>query len=413
MIKYKNYIWVAGLALVAGCGTNAKTNQTEESVLVIEIKNPLASTRNETLIVSEEKLFSEPLAPQSVLVLEHEGELIDKDGDGQADQLVVHMDLPAQSTLSINWPGDVKLGQNLEKKVQAEISPKIGGEWQDRKYVGGDFQNVDFLRVPAPHTDHSYYIRYEGPGIENELIGYRFYLDWRNAMDIFGKKVDTLVLQSVGLDGFDSYHEEETWGLDILKAGKSLGIGSIGQYIDGKVEHFEETDSVTCQIKANNKLSAVIETSYHGWKTSDKKCSVVSNLSIVTGDRSLKHDLTFSEPIKGFCTGIVKHDSASSFASLVGSSGWAYLATYGQQSLAEDNLGMAIFYNTKDVDEVMDSAYDHLIVFKPAEEVSYYLLGAWEQEKNGIKTLEEFQKYLNAKLDELNSPIEISVKQSS
>lgn len=412
MIKYNNYLWVAGLALVAGCGTNAKDNPVKESALVIEIKNSLASTRNETLIISDKQLFAEPMKAQSVKVLGHEGELIDTDQDGAADQLVVNVDLPAQSTLAINWPADLKLGQPLDKKVQAEISPKVGGEWQDRKYIGGDFQNVDFLRVPEPHTDHSYYIRYEGPGIENEMIGYRFYLDWRNAMDIFGKKVDTLVLQSVGLDGFDSYHENEPWGMDILKAGKSLGIGSIGQYIDGKVEHFKETDSVTCTIKANNKLSATIETSYYGWKTSEKKCSVTSNLSIATGDRSLKHDLTFSEPIEGFCTGIVKHDSASSFASLVGSSGWAYVATYGKQSLADDNLGMAIFYNTQDVDEVLDSSFDHLIVFKPAAQVSYYLLGAWEQEKNGIKSLEEFQKYLNAKLDELNKPIEVMVKQS-
>ncbi|WP_456458617.1 DUF4861 family protein [Reichenbachiella sp.] len=412
MIINKSYLWVAGLALSVGCSTNAKDNVAEEGTLTIEIKNPLAYTRNETLVLADDELFTDPLKPQGVTLLGHAGELIDSDQDGQADQLVVNVDLQAQSTLSINWPNDLKLGQQLDKKVQAEISPKVGGEWQNRKYVGGDFQNVDFLRVPAPHTDHSYYIRYEGPGIENELIGYRFYLDWRNAMDIFGKKVDTLVLQSVGLDGFDSYHEEEPWGLDILKAGKSLGIGSIGQYINGKVEHFKQTDSVTCAIKANNKLSATIETSYYGWQTSDKKSSIVSNLSIVSGDRSLQHTIAFDQPIADFCTGIVKHDAASSFASLVGSSGWAYIATYGKQSLADDKLGMAIFYNTKDVKEVVDSSFDHLIVFKPSEEVSYHLLGAWEQEKNGIKSLEEFQKYLNAKLDALNHPVEISVKQS-
>lgn len=409
MIKYNNYLWVAGLALVAGCGSNAQTNQTTESALTIKIENPLAANRAETVKLTDNRLFTEPLAPQAIKLLEYDGELIDTDQDGQADQLVAQVALAAQSALTFNWPNDLKLGQTLTKKVQAEISPKVGGEWVDRKYVGGDFQNVDFVRVPDPHTDHSYYIRYEGPGIENDLVAYRYYLDWRNAMDIFGKKVDTLVLQGIGLDGFDSYHESAPWGMDILKAGRSLGIGSIGQYIDGKVEHFQQTDSVTCRIKENNNLTASIETSYFGWKTSDKTANLISNLSTVAGDRALNHTITFEDPIEDFCTGIVKHDAATSFASLVGSSGWAYIATYGQQSLADDNLGMAIFYNTKDVDEVMDSDYDHLIVFKPAKQVSYYLLGAWEQERSGVGSLEEFQKYLNTKLDELNNPIQITV----
>jgi len=67
----------------------------------------------------------------------------------------------------------------------AEISIKEGGEWQGREYEGGEFKNVDTLTVPENHTDHSWFIRYEGPGWENKQVGYRLYLDWRNAIDIF------------------------------------------------------------------------------------------------------------------------------------------------------------------------------------------------------------------------------------
>ena len=83
-------------------------------------------------------------------------------------------------------------------KTYAEISIKEGGEWNGRKYVGGDsFKNVQELQVPKNHTDHSFFIRYEGPGWENNQVGYRLYLDWRNAIDIYGKKVDSLVLPYV------------------------------------------------------------------------------------------------------------------------------------------------------------------------------------------------------------------------
>ncbi len=75
-------------------------------------------------------------------------------------------------------------------KTYAEISVKEGGRWQGKKYVGDDFRfkNVAYLKAPDSHTDHSYYVRYEGPGWESNKVGYRLYLDWRNAIDIFEKR---------------------------------------------------------------------------------------------------------------------------------------------------------------------------------------------------------------------------------
>ena len=125
-------------------------------------------------------------------------------------------------------------------KTYAEISIKEGGHWEGREYIDGYFKNVESLEVPSQHTDHSWFIRYEGPGWENGQIGYRLYLDWRNAIDVFGKKVDSIVLPYVGQDGFDSYHEPANWGQDILKAGKSMGIGGYGRVVADTVVHFQK-----------------------------------------------------------------------------------------------------------------------------------------------------------------------------
>ncbi|WP_281275298.1 DUF4861 family protein [Flavobacterium cellulosilyticum] len=82
------------------------------------------------------------------------------------------------------------------------------------------------------------------------------YLDWRNAIDIFGKYAGTIVLPKVGLDGFDSYHEKCVWESDILKAGKAMGIGSIGRYVNMEVLHFNKVDSnlVNVQNKKTNRM---------------------------------------------------------------------------------------------------------------------------------------------------------------
>ncbi len=62
---------------------------------------------------------------------------------------------------------------NKTVTTYAEISIKEGGKWieEERRYEGGKFKNISKLELPAIHTDHSFYIRYEGPGWENSQIG--------------------------------------------------------------------------------------------------------------------------------------------------------------------------------------------------------------------------------------------------
>lgn len=294
-------------------------------------------------------------------------------------------------------------------KTYAEISIAEGGEWIDgprdhKEYSGGtSFKNVTSLKVPEQHTDHSWYIRYEGPGWESSKVGYRLYLDWRNAIDIFGKVTDEMVLSQVGQDGFDSYHELQSWGMDILKAGKSMGIGSLGRYDGTEVLHFNEVDSTFANVENMANMS-VVNVDYFGWKTMDDKIDLKSQLSIQPDSRMTKHTMTPSKAISGICTGIVKFDGIDLIQKESDTSDWAYIATYGEQSLVPDNLGMAVFYKKSTVEQVVEGPHDHIVVFKPTTEaVSFYFLGAWEKEKDGITTKEGFLTYLDGLLLELNN----------
>jgi Domain of unknown function (DUF4861) len=287
-------------------------------------------------------------------------------------------------------------------KSYAEISVKEGGKWVGQKYEGGTFKNVSSLKVPKSHWDHSFYIRYEGPGWESNKVGYRLYLDWRNAIDIFGKVTDTLVLPQVGQDGFESYHHMSPWGMDILKAGKALGIGSIGRYYGTEVLHFKEVDSTFAKVE-NGKKQATVFVKYKGWKTANDKIDFQSKLSIKPNERYTKHTIKSSKEIEGICTGMVKFKGIDLVEKVSENKKWAYIATYDKQTLVPDNLGMAIFYKVANVKEKKTSEFDHLLIFKPTKkEVIFYFLGAWEQEKDGIKTKEQFYQYLDEKLAELN-----------
>lgn len=200
-------------------------------------------------------------AMQSIVSEFNEG-LIVLDGDNEIPyQFISKNGEPVALLLMADWlPSEekvitLKAGQPtvFPAKTQAEMSIKEGGEWvwltknngnEQYEYKGGTWKNVSSIGVDEKHTDHSFDIRYEGPGWESDKIGYRFYLDWRNAVDIFGKTVDTLVLQNIGLDGFDSYHEMCDWGVDVLKVGGSLGMGSIGHWANETANRVAKTDSL-------------------------------------------------------------------------------------------------------------------------------------------------------------------------
>ncbi|KIC62085.1 DUF4861 family protein [Chryseobacterium taiwanense] len=287
----------------------------------------------------------------------------------------------------------------------AELSVKEGGKWDGNKYIGGTFKNIQELTLPESHTDHSTYIRYEGIGLENNQIAYRLYLDWRNATDIFGKKVNTLVLPEVGQDGFESYHHDATWGQDVLKSGRTIGVGSYGRYDEQNdfVETFKIVKNTTVKV-VNEKEQSYATINYKGWKTWGDAIDLQSKLTIFNKDRFVKVDLNLSNTISGLCTGIVAIKNIPLKQGISQNKKWAYIATYGNQTETkkDDNLGMAVFYPLENFDKYVKTKSTHTIVFKKTKNVSYYFLGAWSLEPNGLTTEESFYQDLDKKLEILD-----------
>lgn len=312
--------------------------------------------------------------------------------------------------LSSNLSAQTSVIESIQKNPKApfsyaELSVKEGGKWEGNKYVGGTFKNVQEITLPESHTDHSTYIRYEGIGLENNQIAYRLYLDWRNATDIFGKKVSTLVLSEVGQDGFESYHHDAPWGQDILKSGRTIGVGSYGRYDEQNdfVETFKIVKNTTAKV-VNEKDQSYATITYKGWKTWGSAIDLTSRLTIFNKDRFVKVDLNLSNTISGLCTGIVAIKNIPLKQGISKNKKWGYIATYGQQTLAkkEDQLGMAVFYPLENFDKFVTTKSTHTVVFKKTKNVSYYFLGAWSQEPNGLNTEDSFYQDLDKKLEILD-----------
>ncbi|MFY8188004.1 MAG: DUF4861 family protein [Flavobacterium sp.] len=193
------------------------------------------------------------------------------------------------------------------------------------------------------------------------------------------------------------------WGQDILKAGKSMGIGGFGCVVADTVVHFQKVNKTSVKINNTDAFSN-INIKYENWNTAIDSLDLEASLTIYPEDRFTKVVLSPSKETKGICTGIVKMKEIP----LDKKEGqkWGYIATYGAQTLVSDTdlLGMAVFYKIAELAEKKEGNYDHLLVFKPsATAITYYFLGAWEQELDGIKNKEDFMADLNKKLDHLQA----------
>ena len=341
-------------------------------------------------------------------------QLVDEDGKRI---LKFVTDITSQLTKEIRL--EESTGSHTKKfnaRTYAELSMKPGNIYYDKRFRGNKFENVTYLKVPAIHTDHDALFKYEGPGWESEKVGYRLYLDWRNATDIFGKKKNQLILDKVGTHDTvakdDSYHSMQEWGMDIFKVGSSLGIGSIGMWADDKVNMVSKTDSVVCSIPYTGPIEAKVNTLYYGWLVGDIKYDLNSSFSITAGSRLTKCELQISKDAENIVTGLAKYKGTDLMKSN-SKSGWNYLALYGKQTLVNENdkLGIVVFYKSEDLLKLSEDELSYIIKLKPNNRnVTYYFAAAWEQEENGIKNIDEFKKYLDETLITLNNPIVVEIK---
>lgn len=403
VVKIAGYIVV--VIILLSCGPS--NHNSFPGRITMDVTNPLQQSRKDVAIYI-------PLenVPPSFVVRSNEVQLPAQAYDSG---IVVVLDsLKANESRAITIyfnDSNTNSDTHYRKRTQAELSHKVGGEWKNREYIGGEFRNVDYLRVPPEHKDHSWYLRYEGPGWESDRVGYRLYLDQRNAIDVFGKKIPDMVLMGVGQDNFDSYHNMQSWGMDIMKVGKSLGLGSPAIWTDTAAVRVENTDSVKCWIRENGDVLSSIGINHYGWKTPSDTINLQSHVSITAGSRWTQMILIADKDLDNLCTGIVKDKEGKLFKSTGGKSSWGYLATFGKQSLNNDNLGLALLFSPDEFVAFREDTNSHVVQLKTdLKPVTYHFGAAWEQEPNGIKTEAEFIEWVERSARELANPVIVNAK---
>lgn len=395
---------VVVLALsLAACGAERTQNQLQpatnmqvQGIAEVVVNNAQAVARDSEIILLDFERLGVTRGPLSAWYqgVELPSQLVDRDADGRPDALAVQIDLAAADKFTFSVAA--KESQlSLAALTQAEISRKQGGQWQGKRYQGGEFVNVPRLKLPPQYTDHSEYIRYEGPGIESDRIGYRIYLDWRNGFDIFGKRESGLVLQQVGLDGYESYHHMADWGMDLLKVGQSLGMGGFGYWDGENVIPVAHTSSREAIIIDNGPLLSSFVIDYGTWQLEGKSTQLRAQFTMVAGSPLVQVKLQLSEPLNPMVIGLVKADGVPLVQGDDDITGHAYtsVSTWGKQSLAGDDLGMMLLFKNALRNQQTEDDKSWLSVMRaPSGQLEYYFGAIWSGGPAGISDKGAFER---------------------
>lgn len=338
-------------------------------------------------------------------------QLVDENEDGAWDHALLVTDLGANERKELIV---VESTEDQYPRFPARTHVHLGYS-KDRDDT---FIPVTLHVRPVDHVAQSkpFLYQYEGPGWESEKVAFRSYFDSRNGKDIFGKTTPQLKTSSIGID--ENYHTLQSWGMDVLKVGSSLGAGAIAMLKNDSLYRLGETESAQFNLLTNGPIKSVMSLSYNGWMVEESSYTLQEVISIEAGKRWYKSDLTLSGDVNAVDTlavGIV--DLKGAEKTTLEYEGWHILYTHGIQSENKDALGMALMVKSdcfiqfseapKEGDGVTDS---YIALLKPSSgKYSYLFYSGWEGEEKGFVEQEFFEHELKSAIQQINQQVDIII----
>lgn len=287
----------------------------------------------------------------------------------------------------------------LPDLVHAVLNVQEGGTRRDGVFRGGTFHLRGRYAVPADHVVHDGLIAFEGVGWESDKIAYRLYLDERAAIDIYGKKLPGAILPRIGQNTGD-YHAMSDWGQDIFQVDQSLGLGGIGIVRDGRATQLGPA-AIGVEV-ANTAISARATVRYGGYDAG--RSSLQVEYAMFHGQALTFVDASATGAVEPVATGF-RHAQGVTLMEGAAHGDWNYVATWGQQDLTGDALGLAVFFHPAEIDGgVRDDGQDLYVAFRDPARVHYAFGAKWVQDGSGVRDEQGFRAWLEATLDGLEHP---------
>jgi hypothetical protein len=398
------------LVALVGCEKSEKFIMLENTVHQMRIEEAVVIDRDQLETYYGE--IAEGLYP---LVIFQSGDTLpsqadDLNGDGQWDELVFLATLPPHR----------KHGVRVEFVPENQI-PDFDKRTNVRmaRIEGDNYIEVSELkRLTAEEGLAGGVFQMEGPGWENDKVGFRNYFDIRNGMDIFGKTTSEMAMERVGIN--QDYHYKQDWGQDILRVGASLGAGSIALEIDGELYRIAPDSDASLEVIADGPVRSVIRFFFNGWSVEGNTYDVVHEVAIYPGTwyYESKVYLPGHTGESTLVAGITTMDLGEKDAVMKDFEGKVTtVATHGPQAYDYESLGMAILVQNDyfsgigrvgpDAEDINNSVLVKMSV-QDSNPVQFRFYACWEMSDELFSEEQQFIEFLDKEASKMASPILIT-----
>jgi len=401
--KIKTAILLLMLIAIAGC--------TNSSVTIINDRTyPLI---NKNIVIKNSLLKLE--GTEFIKITSETGEAIpfqcdDLNNDGKWDEIALQLDLAAEEQFILK----IEKVDSSEKPIFKKLTHARLGYSPERN---DSFSAVERHTRPKNHKAQStpYLYQFEGPGWENNNVGFRLYFDSRNGKDIFGKTTNELVIDKVGLEG--NYHKLQAWGMDVLKVGSSLGAGSLAILKNDSLVRLSDTEEAIYELVTTGPVRSIIKLTYTGWHTGGQPQDIIETITIWANLNSYESNVSLipHNTPDTLVTGIVDLKQAPKFS--VEHETYQAIYTYGKQSENNDQLGMGIIIDQQNFLAFSEAKKDgegitntYTAYLKPYQHTyRYRFFAGWELQNKTFSDRQAFEDALKEEAISFTTPIQIKI----
>jgi|GEM_PF-220550 hypothetical protein len=416
MSRYGNILqWPVILVVLSALFFSCKENR-----VLINVTNPAEIAVNDAPVVISRLALLNELAgePENKipLIFQSNGAPLpsqadDLDGDGRWDELFFLVDL------------DRVAAKELKVKM---VNPARLPEFASRSNIRFASITNDTVFTPLTTAERlsqeegqaTGRFQFEGPGWENDRVGFRNYIDARNGMDIFGKTTTAVILDSVGIN--EDYHAMQLWGMDILRVGTSLGAGSLAIEKNGALHRLGPGAKGIIEVIADGPLRSMLRLHYYDWIIEGESYQVTQEITIYGGAWYYESKVTIAGNTAGInlVTGISSIDLAEKVATEESIQGRVVsVSTFGNQAFSGERLGLAVMTYTgnylgyQNLGPEAPGINNSFIVRMSVQDnvpVIFRFYAGWELSSTRFSTPEGFVQLLEEDAVRKASPVKVS-----
>lgn len=403
------------VAFITGC--SVFKNKSSIKIYHLTVTNPTNVERADELIVLTRQMIEQKLGKIeanfiSITSPENRPVIVqfdDLNADGNWDEAVFLYNFAPSQTVRLSITKTDRLLNKAVVRAHVRMRRKNAangfGPTLDTASITGGTLPTDFTKQKLPP------FLTEGPAWENDKVAFRLYLDARNTKDIYGKTTSKMMMDTVGTNPANSYHNIADWGMDILAVGKSLGAGALAMSVplsngrDSLVRlGGNNIERISFEIVADGPVRAMFRMRYKNWllKNDVAPVNLVEEISIWGGKYYYQSRVSVGNaPTNAkLVTGIVNLKTKK--RSEINNENYKVVYTYDGQSENKDQLGLAIIVTTENFisfgaaptskSDVLDT-YTVLMPVKP-NATEFRFVAGWERSDLLFTREENFRRYL-------------------